>query len=161
MLNDCKYGVSQMDNDLQLTLLRAAASPEMRADNGGHAFTYAFTAWEGPFADAPVVREAYALNVPLDITGGSVESFSAFSMDAANVFIDTVKPAEDGSGDVVLRLYEAKKGDTCCRLKVNIPVSSAWATDMLENRQQELSIEDGKIALHFKPFEVKTVRLAR
>ena len=65
VLNDCKYGISMNGNALQLTLLRAAASPEMRADNGRHTFTYAFTAWEGSFMDSDVVREAYALNVPM------------------------------------------------------------------------------------------------
>ena len=161
VLNDCKYGVSQLGSDIQLTLLRAAASPEMRADNGSHAFTYAFTAWEGSFADAPVVREAYALNVPLGVAPGSLQSFSAFSVDDPNVFIDTVKPAEDGSGDVVLRLYEAKRGDTFCRLKLNLAASSVWKTDMLENKQEELTLENGGMPLHFKPFEVVTLRLIR
>ena len=45
VLNDSKYGISMNDNRLELTLLRAAASPVMRADNGVHHFTYAFTAW--------------------------------------------------------------------------------------------------------------------
>ena len=94
MLNDCKYGISMNGSALQLTLLRAAASPEMRADNGKHTFTYAFTAWEGDFMSSPGVREAYDLNVPMRVTSGSCEGFSAFEVDAPNVFIDTVKPAE-------------------------------------------------------------------
>ena len=49
VLNDCKYGISMNANALELTLLRAAASPEMRADNKIHRFTYGFTAWEGSF----------------------------------------------------------------------------------------------------------------
>jgi alpha-mannosidase len=159
ILNDCKYGISQLDNELQLTLLRAAASPEMRADNGEHDFTYAFTAWEGPFADSPVVREAYALNVPLKVASGSLNSFSAFSLDKANIFIDTVKPAEDGSGDVILRLYEAKKGDTCCMLNVGIPTAAVWECDMLENKKAEIASKNGQINLHFHPFEVKTLRM--
>ncbi len=159
ILNDCKYGISQLGNDLQLTLLRAAASPEMRADNGEHTFTYAFTAWEGPFADSPVVREAYALNVPLQVAPGTCKAFSAFSLDKANVFIDTVKPAEDGSGDIILRLYEAKRGDTNCSLHVGIPATSVWECDMLEIKQSEMALQNSQVALHFKPFEVKTLRL--
>ncbi len=159
VLNDCKYGISQNGSALQLTLLRAAASPEMRADNGEHDFTYAFTAWEGTFMDSPVVREAYALNIPLGLSSGSLAAFSAFSLDKENVFIDTVKPAEDGGGDIILRLYEAKKGDTSCRLKVDIPAADLWECDMLENSLAELVPEDGHIPLHFRPFEVKTLRL--
>ena len=160
VLNDCKYGVSMNGNALQLSLLRAAASPEMRADNGQHTFTYAFIGWQGSFLDSPVVREAYDLNVPLQTAEGGCVPFSAFSLDSDNVFIDTVKPAEDGSGDVILRLYEAKRGDTACGLSVNLPVQSAWLCDMLENKRETLPLEAGRAALHFHPFEVKTIRFS-
>ena len=159
VLNDCKYGVSMNGNELQLSLLRAAASPEMRADNGEHTFTYAFTAWEGSFGDSPVVEEAYRLNVPMGIADGSCRTFSAFQLDKENVWIDTVKPAEDGSGDGIVRLYESKKADTCCTVKIGLPVQRVWACDMLENTQEALSIEDGAVPLHFHPFEVKTLRI--
>ncbi len=160
VLNDCKYGISMNGNALQLTLLRAAASPEMRADNGEHTFTYAFTAWEGSFLDSPVVREAYDLNIPLQTADGTCKAFSAFSLDAENIFIDTVKPAEDGSSDLILRLYEAKRADTVCSLKINIPAGAVFLCDMLENIKEELPAKnpDG-IGLHFHTFEVKTLRI--
>lgn len=160
VLNDCKYGISMDENRLRLSLLRASACPEMRADNGSHRFTYAFTGWEGSFMDSPVVQEACALNVPLRVAAGSLEGFSAFSADAPNVFIDTVKPAEDGSGDIVLRLYEAKRADTRCALQINLPVKRAWICDLLEEKREALAIEAGRAALHFHTFEVKTLRLA-
>lgn len=160
VLNDCKYGISMNGNALQLTLLRAAASPEMRADNGEHSFTYAFTAWEGSFLNSPVVREAYDLNVPLQTAKGSCTSFSAFDLDAENIFIDTVKPAEDGSGDIILRLYEAKRADITCRLKIQIPVQTVSLCDMLENGKEELTLDDmNRVTLHFRTFEVKTLRI--
>ena len=161
VLNDCKYGISMNGNSLQLTLLRAGASPEMRADNGLHRFTYAFTAWEGSFMDSPVVREAYDLNVPMTVTHGVCESFSAFNVEAPNVFIDTVKPAEDGSGDIILRLYEAKRADTRTRLRLSIPFKSICICDMLENPEEALSDVDGAVTLDFHTFEVKTLRVTR
>ncbi|MBQ8094611.1 MAG: alpha-mannosidase [Clostridia bacterium] len=161
VLNDCKYGISMNGNALQLTLLRAAASPEMRADNGHQAFTYAFLAWDGPFMDAPVVQEAYKLNVPMQAAAGICAPFSAFSVSAPNVFIDTVKPAEDGSGDIILRLYEAKRADTACCLRINVPAKHVYVTDMLENAQSELELTDGCVPLHFHTFEVKTIRIRR
>ena len=63
VLNNCKYGISMNENSLELTLLRASAAPEMRADNKEHHFTYAFTAWEGSFMDSDVVRQGYEVNV--------------------------------------------------------------------------------------------------
>ena len=111
--------------------------------------------------ESPVVREAYALNVPMQVKPGSLETFSAFGVDAENVFIDTVKPAEDGSGDIVLRLYESKRADTACRLAINVPAKKVWACDMLENKLEELPVSDGQLALSFHTFEVKTLRIAR
>ena len=161
VLNDCKYGISMEGSALRLTLLRAAACPEMRADQGAHTFTYAVTCWEGPFLTSPVVREAASLNVPMVVAPGSRQGFSAFSVDAENVFIDTVKPAEDGSGDLILRVYEAKKADTSCRLRLGVPFRKVWDCDMLENKLQQLSPEGQTLPLHFHTFEVKTLRLER
>ena len=161
VLNDCKYGISMNGSALQLTLLRAAACPEMRADNGVHTFTYAFAAWEGSFADSPVVREAYDLNIPLQTTPGCCPAFSAFRVDMPNVFIDTVKPAEDGSGDIILRLYEAKRADTACRLILGIPAKAVFVCDMLENIQAEIPVRNASVSLHFHTFEVKTLRISR
>jgi len=159
LLNDCKYGISMHGSDLRLTLLRGGTSPEMGADKGSHAFTYALTAWEGSLLDAPVVREAYQLNVRPAVTAGRGEDFSAFSLDAANVFIDTLKPAQDGSGDLILRLYEAKRASTQCELAVALPVRQAQLCDMLENPQQTLPLRDGRVRLDFGPFQVLTLRL--
>ena len=161
VLNDCKYGISMLDNELQLTLLRAPASPEMRADNGTNEFTYSLLPWDGSFLDSPVVDEAYDLNVPPVAAAGACPAFSAFSLSASNVYIDTAKPAEDGSGDLILRLYEAKNADTACRLTLHLPCRKAWVTDLLENRKEELAITDGAVSLHFHNFEVKTLRVMK
>ncbi len=161
VLNDCKYGISMNGNELQLSLLRASASPEMRADNGSHDFTYAFTAWEGDFLHSPVVDQAYCLNVPPQLSPGFRPPLSAFGLSAPNVYIDAVKPAEDGSGDIVLRLYEAKRADTHCQLRLGLDAKAVWLCDLLENKQQPLQPVDGQYPLHFHTFEVKTLRLCR
>lgn len=161
VLNDCKYGISMHGSELRLTLLRAASCPEMQTDQGRHEFTYSFTAWDGPFLQSPVVKEAYALNIPPLVKPGQAADFSAFTLDEDNVFLDTVKPAEDRSGDLILRLYEALKARTACTLSINFPVQSVTLCDMLENPIQELALQDGCVRLDFKPFEVKTLRLRR
>ncbi len=161
VLNDCKYGISMNGNALELTLLRAAACPEMRADNGQHSFTYAFTAWEGPFVDSDVVRQGYELNVKPVVSNGAVERFSAVTVDKANVILDTMKPAEDGSGDIVLRLYEAKKAAAKAEVSLQFGAAKAYLCDMLENIIEEVPVTDGKIVLPFRAFEIKTVRVKR
>ncbi len=161
VLNDCKYGISMNGNALELTLLRAAACPEMRADNGQHSFTYAFTAWEGTLADSDVVRQGYELNVKPVVSKGAVDRFSAVTVDKANVILDTMKPAEDGSGDIVLRLYEAKKAAAKAEVSLQFGAAKAYLCDMLENIIEEVPVTDGKIVLPFRAFEIKTVRVKR
>lgn len=161
VLNDCKYGISMNGNALELTLLRASSCPEMRADNAVHHFTYAFTAWEGTFTDCDVVRQGYELNVKPQVTKGIVDAFSAVTVDKENVLLDTMKPAEDGSGDVVLRLYEAKKAQTAAEICTRLGAKKAYLCDMLENVKEEIPMEDGVIRLPFNAFEIKTVRLVK
>jgi alpha-mannosidase len=84
---------------------------------------------------------------------------SLFSVDAPNIIVETVKPAEDGSGDVVVRLYEAKRMATRCRLSTSLDIATAVQTDMLENGNEALPLADGQIGLEFRPFEIKTIRL--
>lgn len=159
LLNDCKFGISMHDSELRLTLLRGGASPEMSSDQGPHDFTYSFLAWDGSFLDSPVVRCAYEVNVAPVSVKGLAEDFSAFELDAGNVFIDTLKPAQDGSGDLIVRLYESKKADTACRLSVKLPAVSVSLCDMLENVKEELPMKDGQVDLRFGTFEVKTLRI--
>lgn len=168
VLNDCKYGISMNKNVLELTLLRAAACPEMRADNGLHHFRYAFTAWEGSFADCDVVRQGYELNVrPLVADGrmrnpsGRPDAFGILEIEKENVMLETVKPAEDGSGDIILRLYEAKKAAVCTEFIWKAGIGKAYICDMLERKEAEIPVEGEKLHLSFRPFEVKTIRISQ
>ena len=161
VLNESKYGVSMLGDAIQLTLLRAATCPEMRSDNGVHHFAYSYTVWDGPFIDSDVVREGYELNLPVCTAAGDGGHVSLLSVDAPNVIVETVKAAEDGSGDWILRLYECKRADTDAVLTLNIPASQVQLCDMLENPLETLEAADGKVKLHFHTFEVKTVRVKR
>jgi len=161
VLNDCKYGISVNGNAMELTLLRAASSPEMRADNRVHTFTYGFTAWEGNFADCDVVCQGYELNVAPTVTCGITESFGAVSIDKANIIMDTMKPAEDGSDDIVLRFYESKKAASTAKISLMLGDCKVYLCDMLENVKEEIAVENGVMTLDFNAFEIKTVRVVR
>ncbi len=163
VLNESKYGMSANGNSLELTLLRAAASPELPSDNHVHEFTYAFTAFEGPFVQSDVVRQGLELNVPVKVMPGTAEAFSAFAVESESVILDTVKQAEDGSKDLVLRLYESKKAAGKACLVTKLPVKKAFVCDMLENPEQLVTLykegEKTYIDLDFRAFEIKTLRL--
>ncbi len=164
VLNDCKYGVNVLGNTINLTLLKSALAPDYHADQGIQEFTYAFYAWTGPFAESDVVREGYDLNAPLLTAPGDAGTASLFNVDAPNVVIETVKPAEDGSGDVVVRLYESKRMAVQATLSTTLPVSGAALTNMLEDTviADVPVVKTGaghEITVSLRPFEVKTLKL--
>lgn len=70
-----------------------------------------------------------------------------------------MKAAEDGSGDIVLRLYESKRMHTRCVLSTTLPVTKASETNMLEEKGSVLDLKKGDLELIFRPFEIKTVRM--
>jgi alpha-mannosidase len=159
VMNDCKYGLSVTGNSINLTLLKSAMAPDMTADKGLQTVTYALYPWNGSLAESDVVREAYDLNVPVLVAAGTGGEGSLFGLDAENVIIEGVKPAEDGSQDVIVRLYEAKRCATRCTLSTTLPVKAASQTNLVEEEANKLAVTDGKISLDFRPFEIKTVRL--
>ncbi|HCF45361.1 MAG TPA: hypothetical protein DER20_10200, partial [Lachnospiraceae bacterium] len=76
-----------------------------------------------------------------------------------NVILESVKLAEDGSGDLILRLYEAKKAAVNTKVFTALNVAQAWTCDMLEKKEAEVAVEDNTVSLDFRAFEIKTLRL--
>ena len=159
VLNDCKYGVSVDGQEIRLTLLKSALAPDMTADLGKQVFTYAFYAWEGPLTESALQREAYELNAPVTVIAGDAGSRSLFQIDHPGVIIDTIKPAEDGSSDLIVRLYEWRRTATRCTLSSALPLAQAYRTNMLEENESAVEVADGTIALDLRAFEVLTLRL--
>ncbi|MHB1318346.1 MAG: alpha-mannosidase [Anaerolineae bacterium] len=159
ILNDCKYGVSVEGQEIRLTLLKAALAPDMTADLGKQVFTYGFYAWDGPLTDSGLERAAYELNASVTTVAGDGGMRSLVQIDHPGVIVDTIKPAEDTSGDLIVRLYEWRRTATRCSLVTTLPLKVAHRTNMLEENEAEVEIRDGRIALDVRPFEVVTLRL--
>lgn len=166
LLNDCKYGYDVRGDVLRLSLLRAPTAPDPECDQGRHRFTYALLPHAGdPFAGG-VLEAASALNSPLTVVpvasgAGSLPSASSFvASDDPGFVVVAVKRADDGSGDVVVRGYEAYGGHRRARLRVTLPFARAHRTDLLERPGRDLPVEDGDVRLSLRPFELVTLRLS-
>lgn len=149
---------------LRASLLRAPLFPDPGADQGRHTFRFSLRP-DATVAEA--VQDGYRLNLPLRTLSaagaGSVPPLAVLT--PGSVLVETAKLADDRSGDVVLRLYEALGGHTNAVLTAGFPARTAVLTDLLE-RPVDAAAElprrgDGRWELDFRPFEVKTVRLAR
>ena len=91
--------------------------------------------------------------------GSEPSEISFLELDAPNVIIEAVKKAED-SDDIVLRLYESEHRGTRVQLHFNIPVRSVTETNLMEQDTLPLDLQEDRIALDFRPFEIKTLRVA-
>jgi alpha-mannosidase len=152
LLNDSKYGHRAKNGLISLNLLRSPTFPDKTADRGIHHFTYAFT----PFAPgdlAKVVREGYRLNNPLLVTQ-DVAFDSIATVDDPGVVIETIKPADNGSGTII-RMYESLGRATTTALRVSIDHTAAHVTDLLENSLGSADLG----GLEFAPFEITTILL--
>lgn len=163
VLNDCKYGVNVLGNTINLTLLRSPFSPDPEADRGEQKFVYSFYAFNGSFKDSGIIQQGYDLNCPVRTVAGSREDGSMLLIDKDNIILETLKPAEDGSSDYVIRLYESIRTATSSVLKIKLPCKKVYACNMLEEDCVEIPFEfkDGfaVVPLDFRPFEIKTLRI--
>ena len=161
VLNDCKYGISLAGCNLRLSLHRGGDHPVVTGDDGVHEMTYSLLPHAGGFSAESVVRPAYELNIPVVAVRGKAETAPFACVSAPNVIVESVKPAEDGTDAFVLRLYECEGAKTNADVQVNVPVSGAVLTNLLEDEKEVLSPVDGRLSLSFRPFEIKTVKYTR
>ncbi|MFF3985687.1 alpha-mannosidase [Streptomyces sp. NPDC001797] len=141
---------------LRLSLLRAPHSPDPQADRGRHSFGYALLAGVGV---EEAVAGGYALNLPLRPAPAAARALVA--MDTTDVVVESVKLADDRSGDVVVRLYEACGGAVRARLTAGFATAAVHDCDLLERPEQEPVPGSGEAAvdLRFRPFQIRTLRL--
>ncbi|WP_433510483.1 alpha-mannosidase [Nonomuraea sp. CA-143628] len=185
IVNDSMYGAdARADGDstvVRLSLLRSARFPDPRADQGTHAFHWAVL----PGADVPAAAEAaYAFNAP-DIAGLSWPApLVRLEPLTGHALIDWVKLADDGSGDLVVRVYETWGGRASARLHCHEELATGavlWETDLLERELSGDAREPGgdedpsmalpaalaggrrpvsEARLELGPFQVATLRIA-
>jgi alpha-mannosidase len=145
---------------VRLSLLRAAKFPDPEADRGRHVLDV----WIRPGAGiADAVEEGYRANLaPRTVKGGHpVEPL--FSVDNRALVIEAVKLAEDGSGDVIVRLYESLGERSAGRLTANFPAAGVRAVDVLERPVDAPGVVAGQDSaeLTLRPFQLVTLRFAR
>ncbi|MEU9982929.1 glycoside hydrolase family 38 C-terminal domain-containing protein [Streptomyces sp. NPDC050856] len=172
VVNDSTYGhdVTRDVRDdggqtttVRLSLLRAPRYPDPETDQGTHRLRFAL-APGATVTDA--VREGHWINLPeRTVTGSAASVVPLFTSDDDRIVVEAVKLAEDGSGDVVVRLYEAGGGRATGTLTVGFPATSVTETDLLERplagAPEHRPGPDGALPLTLRPFQILTLRLAR
>lgn len=163
--NDSSYGYDISRNTdangstittLRFSLIRAARFPDPNADQGLHSMKFRIK----PGASIlEAVKLGYSLNYPeRRIMGNRIIEPLVFC-DADEVIIETVKLAEDGSGDLIVRLYESIGSRVNCNLRLNIPFETVSRSSLLEEPLDlEVERENSIISLELRPFQIATLR---
>ncbi|HEY2880680.1 alpha-mannosidase [Nocardioides sp.] len=140
---------------LRASLLRAPRFPDPGTDGGRHSFRHAIVPGAGV---AEAARAGYGLNLPLRRRRGrAVEPL----VDVADgtAYVEAVKLAEDGSGDLVVRLYEPLGARTRVRVTASFETSGAEVVDLLEHPLASADWSGQELAL--RPFQIVTLRWHR
>ncbi|MDR1187813.1 MAG: glycosyl hydrolase-related protein [Bifidobacteriaceae bacterium] len=165
--NECCYGHSvtrrmRADGGTTTTvfasLLRSTHYPDPGRDHGHHEFVVTIRPGAGL---GEAVEEGYLVNLPTRLVRGAGPVPPIVASANPAVPIETVKLSEDGRGDLIVRLYEARGDRAATAIRLGVPHGGVCATDLHERAIPELPVASGgDVELTLRPFELVTLRFA-
>ncbi|WP_324650430.1 alpha-mannosidase [Georgenia sp. H159] len=155
---------------VRLSLLRAPRYPDPDTDQGHHHLAYSLVCG-AEVTDA--VREGYRANLPLRRRDGAAPVAPLVTVadgvtgePSSAVVVESVKLADDRSGDVVVRLYEALGGRAQALVVAGFPTEAVDVCDLHERPAPDvaalapLTERDGGVEIALRPFQIVTLRLS-
>jgi alpha-mannosidase len=150
-------GAPEVTTTVRLSLLRAPRFPDPETDQGVQTHRYGLVIG----ADTSVATEAGATfgARPRELRGATgVEPLVSVS---GGVTPSAVKLADDRSGDLVVRVYEALGRRASGTVTVATPVAGARTVSLIEDDVDGGGADvtaDGGVVVELNPFEVRTLR---
>ncbi len=163
ILADGPRGYDIRGNALALTLLRSPKFPDPQADMGRQRVEWSLYVdqcpgdVEGIEIESALVAHPYRL-----ITGTPIAISAGIRLDARGALISVIKPADDGSGDLVVRLWETRGASTSGTLSISRPAATAVLCNALEEplSSEIISVKDGIVDIELAPFQIQTLRIS-
>jgi alpha-mannosidase len=150
---------------LQLTVLRSPKFPDPLADRGRHSISWSVTGLAGdPAADALEARAEHILNPPrlLPATPASLPAAPLRCIERGSAQFSAVKPADDGSGDLVVRMWESSGDRSRTVLSVPGARGASYCNALEEPTGQVPETRgDDAFTVTLDPFEIVTLRFRR
>jgi alpha-mannosidase len=143
---------------VRLSIIRSPIYPDPEADQGHH--TSRVTIRPGALIK-DAIEEGYRTNLQVRVVAGARDVEALVRVTNPAIVVESVKLAEDRSGDVIVRLYESIGGRASGELVPGFQPSGSMVTDLLERRMDGQPAGAGATRLDLRPFEVRTVRLTR
>ncbi|MET1022153.1 MAG: glycoside hydrolase family 38 C-terminal domain-containing protein [Arthrobacter sp.] len=145
---------------VRLSLLRSPKFPDPGADHGRHELIA--TIWPGAsIADA--VAEGYRTNLAPRMLQGAHGAEPLLTVSNQALVVEAVKLAEDGSGDVVVRIYESLGERSAGFVAANFATSGVRTVDLLERPAAApgVTLRRDSAELALRPFQLVTLRFGR
>jgi alpha-mannosidase len=141
---------------VRLSLVRGPKFPDPHTDQGRHHLRVSVVCG----ADlAAAIRAGQRLNQPTRRLTGDRPVAPLVTADAPGVLVEAVKLAEDGSGDVVVRLYESLGARSVGVVRPGFGYATVQRTDLLERPVgAQPEPVNGDVPLAVRPFEIVTLR---
>ena len=143
---------------VRLSLLRAPRFPDPDTDQGHHHLRYALVPG-APLTDA--AREGYRLNLPGRAATGTGPVTPLVAVDNDALIVESVKLADDRTGDLVVRLYEARGARAEATVRAGFPATAVTTVDLLERELDPAELSGGHVSLRLRPFQIVTLRFRR
>ena len=163
LVNDSIYGYDTtrevgedgVTTTVRLSLLRAPRFPDPDTDHGLHEIEVGFVIG----ADAAIATaEGIRLNSAPTVIRGTREVEPLVEVSGEGIVVSAVKLADDGSGDVIVRVYEALGRRAVGELSVGFDHREVREMSLIEDEIETPRLGGG---LHLRPFEVRTLRITR
>lgn len=173
LLTELHHGFSARHSMIGLSLIRGTTHPMPSADHGVQTFTYSMYPHMGDWRSARVPHYAYELKYPLSPVVAAELAYDAVIEEAVtslvpgdsvlqvinqNVIVDAIKLSNDGRG-IIVRLFEAYNIRGQVVVQLGFGAKRAVEVDVRERPLGELGLENGVIAFHMRPYEIKTIML--
>ena len=161
LINDSVYGYDTsrevgengVTTTVRLSLLRAPRFPDPETDHGTHRIVTGLVIGADP---AIATAEGIALNAPVALVRGAGEVEPLVGVEGEGIVVSAVKLADDRSGDLIVRVYEALGRRARGRLVVNLAHLEVREVSVIED---ELDDARTGVELGLTPFEVRTLRI--
>lgn len=170
LINDGVPGVETLGGSMYSTILRAPVQvysgmiPDHSSQqHGEHDFSFAIVAYAGEWSQNDLLRMGQRWNTPLRVYAAcqnAEEIASLLAIDNPTIMLSAVKEAIADENAMLLRLTESTGIAQNCIVK-SPGAAHAYAANMLEEKLEELTVENGIIELTFKPWEIRTVYIER
>jgi alpha-mannosidase len=145
---------------VRLSLLRSPKFPDPGADRGRHELNVTIRPGAGI---AGAVQEGYRTNLAPRVHRGARGAEPLVAVSNPALVVEAVKLAEDGSGDVIVRVYESLGERSAGLVTAGFDTSGVQTVDLLERPAEApgVTLAGSSAELVLRPFQLVTLRFTR